>query len=106
MIKGSTKIFVLPYYRWFSGEPSNRSIENSLFTDLIKEVFDLSSQTYGSPRIAELIYQHKFTTIEEAKLAVFEYIEVWYNRKRLHSSLGYKTPKEMELEFYKIKSVA
>jgi putative transposase len=54
----------------------------------------------------ELIYQHKFTTIEEAKLAVFEYIEVWYNRKRLHSSLGYKTPKEMELEFYKIKNVA
>lgn len=266
------------YYRWFSGGPSNRFIENSLFTDLIKEVFDLSSQTYGSPRIAEhlkrkgykiskrkvaklmllngwrsklkkrfkvttdsnhrypvcssnhvnrnftpkslnevwvsdityirsgqgwlylttiidlydrqvigcslstrmytnqtiipawkmavskreitgsllfhsdrgiqyasiefrklinkntritqsmsrkancwdnavaesffkplkaeLIYQHKFTTIEEAKLAVFEYIEVWYNRKRLHSSLGYKTPKEMELEFYKIKSVA
>ncbi len=55
---------------------------------------------------AELIYQHKFTTIEEVKLAVFEYIEVWYNRKRLHSSLGYKTPKEMELEFYKIESVA
>ncbi|MFH6968803.1 hypothetical protein [Flavobacterium sp. FlaQc-28] len=38
------------YYRWFSGGPSNRSIENSLFTDLIKEVFELSSQTYGSPR--------------------------------------------------------
>ncbi|RYE26629.1 MAG: hypothetical protein EOP48_35050 [Sphingobacteriales bacterium] len=35
---------------------------------------------------AELIYQYKFTTIEEAKKAVFEYIEVWYNRKRLHSS--------------------
>lgn len=32
-------------YRWFSGGPSNRFIENSLFTDLIKEVFDLSSQT-------------------------------------------------------------
>lgn len=54
---------------------------------------------------AELIYQHKFTTIEEAKLAVFEYI-VGYNRKRLHSSLEYKTPKEMELEFYKIENVA
>ncbi len=33
-----------------------------------------------------------FKTTQKAKLAVFEYIEVWYNRKRLHSSLRYKTP--------------
>lgn len=32
------------------------------------------------------MYQYKFTTIEEAKLVVFEYIEVWYNRKRLYST--------------------
>ena len=38
----------------------------------------------------ELIYHHNFKSVEEAKLAVFEYIEVWYNRKRLHSSLGIK----------------
>lgn len=55
---------------------------------------------------AELVYHHNFKTTGEAKLAIFEYIEVWYNRKRLHSSLGYKTPKEMELEFYQIKNVA
>lgn len=30
---------------------------------------------------AERIYRHKFTTIEEAKLEVFDYIDVWYNRK-------------------------
>ena len=54
----------------------------------------------------ELVYHHNFKTTGEAKLAVFEYIEVWYNRKRLHSSLGYKTPEEMELEFYQIKNVA
>ena len=54
----------------------------------------------------ELIYHHNFKTTQEAKLAVFEYIEVWYNRKRLHSALGYKTPKEMELEFYQMKNVA
>ncbi len=53
----------------------------------------------------ELVYHHNFKTTQEAKLAVFEYIG-WYNRKRLHSSLGYKTPKEMELEFYQIKNVA
>ena len=54
----------------------------------------------------ELIYHEDFKSIEQAKLAVFEYIEIWYNRKRLHSSLGYKTPVEVEIEFNKMKNVA
>jgi putative transposase len=54
----------------------------------------------------ELIYHQEYNTIEQAKLAVFEYIEIWYNRKRLHSSLGYKTPVETEQEFNKMKNVA
>lgn len=44
----------------------------------------------------DLIYGHKFNTIKQAKLEIFEYIEIWYNRKRMHSSLGYRTPEEME----------
>jgi transposase InsO family protein len=55
---------------------------------------------------SELIYHVKFNIIEQAKLAVFEYIEIWYNRKRLHSTLGYKTPDEIEQEFYNFKNVA
>ncbi|CAM4434422.1 Transposase InsO and inactivated derivatives [Pedobacter westerhofensis] len=43
---------------------------------------------------AECVYQHKFTDKEQAALIVFEYIETWYNRKRLHSSLGYLSPEE------------
>ncbi|MBO0997283.1 transposase [Bacillus sp. SD075] len=31
-----------------------------------------------------------------AKLAIFQFIEGWYNRKRIHSSLGYKTPQAIE----------
>lgn len=54
----------------------------------------------------ELIYGDDFKTIEQAKTAVFEYIEIWYNRKRLHSFLGYKTPYEVEQEFYQFKNVA
>lgn len=46
----------------------------------------------------ELIYRRKFETREEAKKAIFEYIEVWYNRQRLHSSLDYMTPEEYELK--------
>jgi len=54
----------------------------------------------------ELIYHQKFNSLDEAKSKVFEYIEVWYNRKRLHSSLGYKTPCEVEYEFNKLNQVA
>lgn len=43
---------------------------------------------------AECVYQHKFTDKEHAALIVFEYIETWYNRKRLHSTLGYLSPEE------------
>lgn len=44
----------------------------------------------------ELIYTRKFKTREEAKAAIFEFIEVWYNRQRLHSSIDYMTPEQYE----------
>jgi len=50
----------------------------------------------------ELVYPSPFDTREEAKQKIFEYIEIFYNRRRLHSSLGYKTP----LEFVNEKKVA
>lgn len=37
-----------------------------------------------------------FATRAEARLMIFEYIEVWYNRQRLHSSLGYRSPVDFE----------
>lgn len=46
----------------------------------------------------ELIYRDNFKTKEEAKSKIFEYIGVWYNRQRMHSSLGYKTPVQYEYE--------
>ena len=47
----------------------------------------------------ELIHHKKYHTREEARRDIFEYIEVFYNRQRLHSSLGYKSPAEFEFEF-------
>ena len=44
----------------------------------------------------ELVYQRTFATRQEAKDAVFEWIQVWYNRKRRHSSLGYLSPEAFE----------
>ena len=42
----------------------------------------------------EHVHQVRFRTREEAKAAVFEYLEIFYNRQRLHSGLGYRTPAE------------
>ena len=44
----------------------------------------------------ELIHRRRWRTRLELRNAVFEYIEVFYNRRRLHSSLDYKTPAEVE----------
>jgi putative transposase len=45
---------------------------------------------------AELMLGRRFRTRAEAHLAIFEYIEVFYNRQRLHSALGYQSPVDFE----------
>jgi len=42
----------------------------------------------------ECVYQHKFAHKQQAAVVVFEYIETWYNRKRLHLALDYMSPEE------------
>ena len=39
-------------------------------------------------------------------LSVFQWIETWYNRRRMHSTLGYKTIEEFEIEMYHQKTAA
>jgi transposase InsO family protein len=46
----------------------------------------------------ELVHHRHYTTREEAKRDIFTYIEGYYNRQRIHSSLGYLTPEQMELK--------
>ena len=46
----------------------------------------------------ELVYQHRYRTREEARLAIFEYIAAFYNRTRRHSSNGYRSPDEHEAQ--------
>lgn len=45
----------------------------------------------------ELTYHCNYATREEARQSIFEYIEVFYNRKRLHSSIGYMAPMQFEM---------
>jgi putative transposase len=49
----------------------------------------------------ELVYQRRFATREEAREAIFEFIEVFYNRQRRHSSIGYMSPVDYEMKFEK-----
>ena len=44
----------------------------------------------------ELVYHQRYQTREQARRSVFEYLEVFYNRRRLHSSLGYVSPEQFE----------
>lgn len=44
----------------------------------------------------ELIHYRQYHTREEAKQEIFEYLEVFYNRQRRHSTLGYRSPAEYE----------
>jgi transposase InsO family protein len=54
------------------------------------------AETFFATLKKELIYRKEYTTFEQAKKEIFEYIEVWYNKKRLHSSLGYLSPIQFE----------
>jgi transposase InsO family protein len=45
---------------------------------------------------AEWIYHFDFTTREQARLAIFDYVEGFYNPSRLHSTLGYRSPDDYE----------
>ena len=44
----------------------------------------------------ELVYHHRFISFAQARTAIFDYIETFYNRTRLHSSLAYQTPISFE----------
>jgi len=44
----------------------------------------------------ECVYHEDYATPEEARQSIFQYIECWYNRRRRHSAIGYKSPEAFE----------
>lgn len=52
------------------------------------------AESFFSALKNEMFHHHRFTTRARARFAVADYIEVFYNRQRLHSSLAYRTPTE------------
>jgi transposase InsO family protein len=56
-------------------------------------------ESFFSTLKSELIRDQPYRTRAQARSAVFEYIEVWYNRKRRHSTLGYVSPEQFERQY-------
>jgi transposase InsO family protein len=54
------------------------------------------SESFFSTIKTELVHQRRFATRFEARQAIFEYFEVFYNRQRRHSTLGYLSPVQFE----------
>ncbi len=54
------------------------------------------AETFFHTLKVELVHRSQFETRQEAENAIREYIDFWYNPKRLHSGLGYKTPIDYE----------
>lgn len=53
-------------------------------------------ESFFSSLKQELTHHERFFNLDEARYKLFDYIEVFYNRQRLHSSLGYRTPVEQD----------
>lgn len=56
------------------------------------------SESFFHTLKTEHVYEHRYETRAEARQSIFEYIEMFYNRQRRHSALGYRSPVLFELE--------
>ena len=56
-------------------------------------------ESFFSRLKVELIYAENYKTREEVQRGLFEYIELFYNRKRRHSAIGYMSPMEYEQQY-------
>lgn len=62
------------------------------------------SESFFGTLKQELLLNNKFHSKQHARESIFEYINVFYNRKRRHSTLGYLPPEEFEAKFYKSRN--
>jgi len=58
------------------------------------------TETFFHTLKTELVYGKSYLTRQQAELDLFEYIELYYNRQRLHSSLNYLSPVEFEEQYF------
>ncbi len=58
------------------------------------------AESFFSTLKTECVHRTVFQSRSQAQTVIFEYVEVFYNRRRLHSSLGYLSPVEFELQAF------
>jgi len=72
-----------------NGMTSSMSRKGNCWDNAVVESFNATIKT-------ELIHRTAWKTREEARAAIYKYIETWYNSTRLHSTLGFRSPVEFE----------
>jgi transposase InsO family protein len=81
---------------------ASRAYRNFLKNKNIKPSMSRSGNCYDNAYVEswfsslkkEWIYRNTYNTLDQLKALIFEYIEIWYNKKRRHSSLGFLSPLE------------
>lgn len=82
-------------------------IENNILHSYSKKGYpydNASMESFNAILKKEEVNVNTYETFKEAKLAIFEFIESWYNNIRIHSTLDYKTPNQKYNEY--IKNIA
>lgn len=82
-----------------AGGISSLSRKGNCWDNAVAESFFATLKT-------ELVNEADYTTRAQARTAIFEYLEIFYNRRRRHSSLGYVSPLNYELMYDAMKEAA
>lgn len=101
------------YYAWKKRGIGKRRKENAVLREEIRNILqsakiassmtesgncydNAAMESFWSTLKTEMVYRRRLESHRDARLALFHYIEVFYNRKRLHSALGYRSPEQFE----------
>jgi len=89
----------------YTSQAYQQRLASAAFTASMSRVGDCWDnavvESFFATLTKELLGARVFATRAEASRAVFEFIEIWYNRQRRHSTLGYLTPVEFEEQLLK-----
>ena len=83
--------------QYTSKEYEKKLLENNVRHSYSKKGYpydNASMESFNSILKKEEVNNNTYETFEEAKMVIFEFIESWYNNKRIHSTLGYITPNQ------------
>lgn len=90
--------------QYTSNEYEKILLENNVKHSYSKKGYpydNASMESFNAILKKEEVNVNTYTTFKEAKLAIFEFIESWYNNTRIHSTLDYKTPNQKYNEYLK-----